>query len=833
MEISEFISTIHDVFKVGRSKELMFQYADDLPATGRKVSLGGDELLSFGSCSYLGLETDPRLKEGVIKAVERHGTQFSSSRGYVSVAPYADLETRLCELFGGYVLVTPTTTLGHVATIPVLVNENDAIILDHQVHASVQLGATHARAAGARVEVIRHGDLARLEELVEELCKTRRHVWHMIDGVFSMFGDLPDVELMQRLLDRHEQFHLYVDDAHGMSIDGKHGRGVHLARMPHHPRMVVATSLNKAFAAGGGAFIFPTDEQRQLVRMCGSPLTFGGPMQPPMLGAAQASATIHLSPEIEVLKADLRENITNLNRLLLERELPLLAENHSPIFFLRTGPLNLAWNIGDKLRREHGIYVNVAAYPTVPMRRSGIRISTTRHHSLEDLERLADAVAKVWPVALDEEGLTQEEVDRHFVNNFESLAERRLTQVFDLAARRPTPPASVGRNRQPVSGLSLQHANTIESLDFAEWDSLLGARGPMGAAHLAMLERTFRDMPEPENNWKFHYFVVRHHDKPVLATFFTELLNKDDMLMREEVSKAIEARREDDPYLLTSRVLMMGSLLSEGDHLYLDRSGPWRQALAWVIDEADQIVVREELSALVLRDLPGDDPEMDEFMLELGLVKAPMLTSYQLDLSSFDDMESFFDRLGRRTRKAVRSAILSREANWKVRLLGKGHEAPTPEELEFMHQLYLNVKARKVRLNTFDLPAKVLEEMAKTPTWEILSLHYDPKEGGPEDGKPVIYITGYVNQGTYCALMCGIDYRYHELGPYRQVIWEAIRRAKALGCERLALGVDADFEKKRLRADEKSQAVYLRASDHFGGTVLAQIVEDTSFGRAS
>src|SRR5690606_37244555 len=111
--------------------------------------------------------------------------------------------------------------------------------LDHQVHASVQMGATHARAAGARVELIRHGDLARLEELVAELSKTRRHVWHMVDGVYSMFGDLPNAEFLQGLLDRYEQFHLYVDDAHGMSIDGKHGRGVHLARMPHHPRMIV------------------------------------------------------------------------------------------------------------------------------------------------------------------------------------------------------------------------------------------------------------------------------------------------------------------------------------------------------------------------------------------------------------------------------------------------------------------------------------------------------------------------------------------------------------------------------------------------------------------
>lgn len=834
MEISEFISTINDVFRVGRSRELMFQYADDIPVNGREVSIGGQELVSFGSCSYLGLETDPRLKEGVIRAVERYGTQFSTSRGYVSVAPYADLEERMCELFGGYALVTPTTTLGHIATIPVLVNENDAIILDHQVHASVQMGATHARAAGARVEVIRHGDLARLEELVEELSKTRRHVWHMVDGVYSMFGDLPNAPFLQSLLDRYEQFHLYVDDAHGMSIDGKHGRGVHLGRMPHHPRMIVTTSMAKAFAAGGAVFVFPTDEMRQLVRMCGAPLTFGGPMQPPMLGAVQACTTIHLSPEIETLKAELRQNIDTFNELLVDRDLPLLARNHSPIFFLRTGPLRLAWNIGEKLKRDHGLYVNIAAYPTVPMRRSGIRMTTTRHHTRADLERMADALAAVWPQALEEEGLTQDVVDQNFVDHFESATHRRLAKVFELQAAKPAAqrrPAA--QSRQPVTGLELQYTNSIDAIDPKEWDALLGHRGPMSASHLAMLERTFRDRPEPESNWKFHYWVVRHHGKPVLATFFTEALSKDDMLMREEFSRAVEARRKDDPYLLTSRTLMMGSLMSEGDHLYLDRTGPWREALEWVLEEAGNILLREKLSALVVRDLPGDDAEMDDLMLNLGLVKAPMLPSYEVDVSAFDDDAGFLALLGKKTRKSIREEVLAREPMWTIRLLGQGHETPTDEELAHLHQLYMNVKARRVRLNTFDLPDNVLPEMAKAPNWEIVSMHLAPEHGGPEDGKAVIFVTGHVSNGTYAAFMCGIDYRFHEAGPYRQMLWQAIRRAKAHGCTRLALGVDADFEKQRLKANQKQQCVYLQATEDFGGAVLRQIVEDAALTRAS
>ncbi|MGA9521719.1 MAG: bifunctional aminotransferase class I/II-fold pyridoxal phosphate-dependent enzyme/GNAT family N-acetyltransferase [Myxococcaceae bacterium] len=835
MESSEFLDTVYDVLNTGRQNRAMFQYADDLPADGKNIMVDGERLLSFGSCSYLGLETDPRLKEGVIKAVERFGTQFSCSRGYVSTPLYKNVEEQISELFGAPTLATPTTTLGHLAAIPVLVNEHDAIILDHQVHASVQMGATQARAAGATLEVIRHGDLGRLEELVDTLVKKKRHVWHMVDGVYSMYGDLPDADLLTRLLEKYEQFHLYVDDAHGMSVDGKHGRGVHFARMPHHPRMIVATSFAKAFAAGGGCIVFPTDELRQRVRMCGSPLTFGGPLQPPMLGAILANTSIHLSPEIETLKAELRARIDHLNELLIARDLPLLARNHGPIFFLRTGPLRLAWNIAARLRRQ-GIYVNVSAYPTVPMKRSGIRLSVTRHHDFAELERLSNVLAEQWPLALAEEGLTQDEVDSNFINNFEDAQKRRLRELFgDVKSR--TRQSAASRTRGPWAvpeGLELQHVESIEALDAAEWDRLLGDRGTFSASALAMLERTFRDRPERENNWKFHYFVVRHDGRPIAATFFTEALWKDDMLMRSEISRKVEELRRDDPYYLTSRLLVMGSLLSEGNHLYLDREARWKEALAWILDEADKVVQQRELSGMVVRDLPDGDAELDAFLLDTGLVKVPMLTSFDLKVDEWKTDEEYLARLGRSARKTLREEVLEREGQWQFRLLGVGHEQPTGEELAHMHRLYLNVKARKVRLNTFDLPDTTLGEICRTPGWEIVALHLPEAAGGPADGRAVGFVAGFKGSGSrYTAMVCGIDYDFQKKHVYRQILWQAIRRTRAHGYTSLGLGVDAEVEKQRLGATAHGQCVYLQATDHFGGAVMRQIVQEEALNKKS
>src|SRR5262249_41493769 len=154
---------------------------------------------------------------------------------------------------------------------------------------------TLARAQGTHVELVRHGDAVALERHIQQLCTRHRRVWHLIDGVYSMFGDLPDATLLRQLLDRYEQLWLYVDDAHGMSIAGENGRGVHLNRMGWHPRMVVASSLNKAFACAGGVLVFPDAALKDRVRTVGGPLIFGGPVQPPMLGAIRASLGIHLS----------------------------------------------------------------------------------------------------------------------------------------------------------------------------------------------------------------------------------------------------------------------------------------------------------------------------------------------------------------------------------------------------------------------------------------------------------------------------------------------------------------------------------------------------------
>lgn len=829
MEASEMQRTIYDVMNLGRQNRMLHQFAEDTPLDGKHVRLDGKELLSFGSCSYLGLEMDQRLREGVAKAVERWGTQFSSSRAYMSAPPYRMLEEKLSQLFGGHTLSVSTTTLGHMSCIPVICHEKDAILLDRMVHHSIQMAATQARAQGTHVELVRHGDWATLERRIAELTPLHRRVWYMIDGIFSMFGDLPDVVEFRRLMDQHPNLWLYVDDAHGMSIAGQHGRGMHLSRMGWHDRLIVATSLNKAFAAGGGCITFQDKEMHDRVRLCGGPQTFSGPLQPPMLGAALASAEIHLSPEITTMQAELKERVLHLNAELVANNLPLYENNETPIFFIKGGPIRASYALVQRLADE-GFFLTVAQYPAVPLKRSGVRLSITRHHSKADLTALAQAIGHHYEKALADVGMTREDVLREFDVDHDARERTRLgklTRLFDVGA--VPQKLSPVKHEAPAADLVLETHHSIAAIDAGEWNKLVGHRANFDHATLAAFEAIFRNRPEKESNWGWHYFIVRSGGVPVAATFFTDALWKDDMLMRAEVSDRIEQSRVQDRYFLTSRAFGMGCLLTEGNHLFLDRQGPWQQALGLIIDAASKGQRAVGATSLVFRDLPDGDVELDNAFLEHGLVKMPMLAGHVVDLTKWSNEDEFFATLGSRTRRRVRQEVQAVQQHFTQKLWRKGQEAkPSADELAHYYALYKRVKDRKRRLNTFDLPTDIVEQLWATPGWELLALHLSPEAGGPADGRAVAIGISFRDGDRMVAAICGLDGEQREVSVYRQLLWRMLLRAKEAGVKTLELGMDAEREKMRLGAEPRQQCAYAQLTDHYSAEIMGQIAQDVS-----
>jgi 7-keto-8-aminopelargonate synthetase-like enzyme len=384
---------VDDALRVGISRGLIQLTAEDEQLGGRLLTLRGRPQVNFGSCSYVGLETDLRLKNAACDAVARYGVQFASSRAYVSCPPYAELERLLGAMFEAPLVVAQTTTLAHFATLPILIGREDAVICDQLVHNSVQAVLPTLQAAGTTCRFVRHNRIDRLDELVSKLAASHRYVWYLADGVYSMHGDpTPHAELRE-LVSRHEQLRLYIDDAHGLSWSGRHDAGTVLGDGPLPPRTVMVASLAKAFSAGGAVMVFPNAEIARIVRTCGSTMIFSGPLQPALLGAAIASARVHLSPEIQERQDKLMDRIHLFNGLAAERGLPLGSTAATPIRFVKTGDTDKVCRIVEELMDE-GFYVNTAVFPAVSAGNGGLRIALTTHQTLDDIRALIDAIAR-------------------------------------------------------------------------------------------------------------------------------------------------------------------------------------------------------------------------------------------------------------------------------------------------------------------------------------------------------------------------------------------------------------------------------------------------------
>ena len=761
------------------------------PFDGRHITINDHQkVLNFGSCSYLGLEMDERLKRGAVDAVMKYGAQFSSSRAFLSCGLYQELEALFSEMFGAHCIVSATTTLAHLSAIPVLVSDNDAVILDHQVHGSVQNATQLLKPRGVRVEMIRHNDLDALEEKLKELSTKHYRIWYMADGVYSMYGDYTPIKQLYALMNKYPQLHLYIDDAHGMSWTGTHGTGYITSQVALRPQVYLITSLAKAFGSGGGVLVFQDKEDMRRVRTGGSSFVFSGPIQPAVLGASIASAGIHLSSEIHTLQQSLKEKLNYCDQLIIEKKLPYVFSSGSPIFYIGLGIPAMGYNMVRKLIRE-GFYVDIGIFPGVPLKRTGLRLAINNHMSTDDIRHVIEAIARCYPEALAEEQQSIREIGKHFRMDFS------YAQYLDKA---PAPEEQT---------LQLRHYTSIGDIDKTTWNKLLGDRGNFDWEGCRFLEEVFHGHPAPENNWNFHYYLVYENNTPVLATFVTELLHKDDMLSPESVSQQIEEERKSNPYYMTSKVMMMGSLLTEGEHLYLDkRSTQWKRAMDLFINQVQTQQESCGASAIYLRDLASDDDELKSYLINKGFLKQDMPDSWIIDDMSWSTAEDMINGLSYRSRKHVRQHVLKHTDKYTVKI----HDGSAEKAVQWQ-QLYRQVKQKSLKLNTFELPDTIFEACVENPNWEILELYLNETEAEPQLAA-VVFI--YLNGSNYCPVFLGINYDLNATySVYRQVLYQLILRAKQLGSKRILLGLEASEEKRKFSARQKCHSVFIQTNENY------------------
>ena len=790
---NNFIDTVDEMLATAKNEGTIHLYAEDKIFTGRNLKINGKELFHFAITSYLGLEYEARLKEAAISAISKYGTQFPLSKTYISHPIYHELETKIEAMYGVPGIVTKNSTLGHFAVIPTAIRDEDGVLLDHQVHWSVQNACQLLKLRGIPVEMIRHNNLQMLEDKIKELSSKCKKIWYMADGVYSMFGDYAPIPELLQLCQKYTQLQLYFDDVHGMSWKGKNGTGYVLDILKELPEniMIVGT-LSKTFGASGAVFITSDTKLRNRIKNFGGPLTFSAQLEPASVAAASASADIHLSAEITILQEELAQKIGYFNSLIKVTSLPMIAPNSSPVFFLGTAMPLTAYRLVQRLFNE-GYFVNPGLYPAVPVKNSGIRITVSRNNQEEDIRGLVQALEYHFPKALEETSNTLHQVSRAFgIPEFSQKKEKLISQ----------------------SSLNLQYETSIQQLNKATWNMLLGGQSTFDWDGLCFLENAFKNSANPENNWSFHYYLISDkNDVPLLATFFTFGLWKDDMLAPESVSVQLEEKRIRDPFYLTSKVLGMGSLFTEGNHCYINNAHALSEnAVVLLLEQLEILNHKLNADMLVLRDL-DEDVQLNRIFHNRGFIKINMPETCIIENDSWNSIEEFTTTLSTRSKKHFMKEILPFEKAFDITI----KQQLTEDEITQGYMLYKNVKNNNYAVNTFTYSIDVFKKMAANPHWEFILLHLKDSENSQNESPLVGILFCYKNSNqTYVPSLIGMDYAVpKKFSLYRQLLFQGIKRANEQGYKRIDLGITATFEKRKLGAKVIPKVAYIQAKDNF------------------
>ncbi len=413
-KITKELEQINSTFEYGRSLGIVRAVAKNEDYDGRNLLLGGKETVFFGNCSYMGLDQNQEIKDAAKNAIDKYGMYFSSSRTFVGLELFEQMEEKLEEMFDKPVNVTTSTTFAHISNLPILIGRNDAVILDNYVHSSMQTAVNMMRNNGDHVELLRHNRLDLLEERIKILSDKYDHVWYMIDGIYSMMGDGAPMKELEFLMNKYEQFYVYADDAHGTSWTGKNGVGYVLNEIPFHEKLFIGMSMSKGFGTGGGLMVYPDRASKELVKNLGKTMIFSGPPHPAAAAAAIKSAEIHMRPEFADLQLDLKRKIEYFWKKAMQLNLPLSGNYKTPIFFIGSGSTeNTAFT--SKMLLDNGFFVSPCTFPSVPKNKTGIRITLSRYITMQDIDNLLEMVNHIY-IQLETAGkLDREVVKKRFL----------------------------------------------------------------------------------------------------------------------------------------------------------------------------------------------------------------------------------------------------------------------------------------------------------------------------------------------------------------------------------------------------------------------------------
>jgi 8-amino-7-oxononanoate synthase len=408
--MAETARTAVDVFEKARSHDRREQLeaakeADLLPyfrlltsAAGPVVEMEGRETIMLGSNNYLGLTGDPRVKEAARAALETYGTALTGSRLLNGTIPlHVELEREIAEWMGtDDAIVFTTGYQANVGCIGTILEPGDTVICDSGDHASILDGC---RLSGAKLRPFRHNRMEKLEKMLERAAGDGGGVLVIVDGVFSMEGDVCDLPPIVKLC-RQYGARLMVDEAHGVGVLGERGAGAcELFGLEDEVDLRMGT-FSKSLASCGG-FIAGTAEVIEYLRISARSFIFSASAVPAALGAALGALRViradgpALFAKLLGNAAYLRQGFRDLGLVVVEPgTLPDGSEANTPVVPVVVGEdwqAVLLW----KALFDAGVYTNVAIHPTVPPGGALLRTSLMATHERAHLDRALKIIERV------------------------------------------------------------------------------------------------------------------------------------------------------------------------------------------------------------------------------------------------------------------------------------------------------------------------------------------------------------------------------------------------------------------------------------------------------
>jgi 8-amino-7-oxononanoate synthase len=347
---------------------------------GATTRIEGREFLNFASYNYLGLCGDPRVSRAAKEAIDTYGTSVSASRlvaGERSV--HRELERAIADVYGAEDAVvfvsghaTNVTVIGH------LFGPRDLILHDALIHNSVLQGI---RLSGAHRLSYPHGDWAALDAILTEQRRRFERVLIVIEGLYSMDGDYPDLPRFVELKHRHRAL-LMVDEAHSFGVMGETGRGIreHFG-LPGCSADIWMGTLSKSLASCGG-FIAGQTVLVEHLKFLASGFLYSVGMAPPLAAAALAALQCMCEEP---------QRVANLQKrgMLFKNSARTAGMNVGScagfgIVPVITGSSARAVRLSHALF-ERGIHVQPILYPAVPEKAARLRFFVNCGHSEEQI----------------------------------------------------------------------------------------------------------------------------------------------------------------------------------------------------------------------------------------------------------------------------------------------------------------------------------------------------------------------------------------------------------------------------------------------------------------